>query len=118
MGKSLRHYLIKSSEFETGQSINVLKWPWADHFCRRNDNRWSCRVFEWRPRLGKRSVGRPATRWSDDIRLSGSCWIREAQDSQCWRNMEASRGRIMAVDSLIDRSSRQTRTLIILSVSS
>jgi hypothetical protein len=32
---------------------------WASHISRRTDNCWSKRVIEWRPRLGKRSVGRP-----------------------------------------------------------
>ncbi|KAI8441082.1 hypothetical protein MSG28_009346 [Choristoneura fumiferana] len=32
------------------------------HVCRRHDERWSKRVLEWRPRLGKRNVGRPPAR--------------------------------------------------------
>jgi hypothetical protein len=39
--------------------IFMLKWQWAGHISRRIDNRWGKRVLEWRPRLGKRSVGRP-----------------------------------------------------------
>ncbi|CAH2254156.1 jg14367, partial [Pararge aegeria aegeria] len=31
------------------------------------------KVLEWQPRTGKRSVGRPPTRWTDDIkRVAGS----------------------------------------------
>jgi hypothetical protein len=48
--------------------ISMLKWHWAGHISRRTDNRWGKRVLEWRPRLGKRSVGRPQARWSDDLR--------------------------------------------------
>jgi hypothetical protein len=48
--------------------INMLKWQWAGHISRRTDNRWGKRVLQWRPRLGKRSVGRPQARWSDDLR--------------------------------------------------
>ncbi|CAH2239939.1 jg3370 [Pararge aegeria aegeria] len=34
------------------------------------------------PRTVKRSVGRPPTRWTDDIkRVAGSRWIQEAQNS-------------------------------------
>jgi hypothetical protein len=47
--------------------ISTLKWQWAGH-SRRTDNRWGKRVLEWRPRLGKHSVGRPQARWSDDLR--------------------------------------------------
>ncbi|XP_047543296.1 uncharacterized protein LOC125075632 [Vanessa atalanta] len=47
--------------------ISRLKWQWAGHVCRRTDGRWSRRVLEWRPRIGKRSVGRPPARWTDDL---------------------------------------------------
>ncbi|CAG9122988.1 unnamed protein product [Plutella xylostella] len=39
--------------------VSKLKWQWAGHIARRTDGRWSRRVLEWRPRTGKRSVGRP-----------------------------------------------------------
>jgi hypothetical protein len=45
-----------------------MKWQCAGHISRKTDNRWGKRVLEWRPRLGKRSVGRPQARWSDDLR--------------------------------------------------
>ncbi|KAI8427201.1 hypothetical protein MSG28_014804 [Choristoneura fumiferana] len=47
--------------------ICKLKWQWAGHIARRTDNRWGRKVLEWRPRTGRRSVGRPPTRWTDDI---------------------------------------------------
>ncbi|CAH2211015.1 jg637, partial [Pararge aegeria aegeria] len=40
---------------------------------------------EWQPRAGKRSVGRPPTRWTDDIkRVAGSHWIQAAQNRGVW----------------------------------
>jgi hypothetical protein len=48
--------------------ISMLKWRWAAYISCRTDNRWDKRVLEWRPRFSKRSVGRPQTRWSDDLR--------------------------------------------------
>jgi hypothetical protein len=39
--------------------ISMLKWQWAGHISRGTDNHWDKRVLEWRPRLGKCSVGRP-----------------------------------------------------------
>ncbi|CAH2248822.1 jg7540 [Pararge aegeria aegeria] len=45
-----------------------LKWQWAEHIARRADGLWGPKVLEWRPRTGKRSVGRPPTRWIDDIK--------------------------------------------------
>ena len=63
--------------------ICKLKWQWAGHVARRTDGRWSTRVLEWRPRTGKRSVGRPPARWSDDLRkVGGSGWTGKAVDRQ------------------------------------
>lgn len=60
------------------------KW----HVCRRTNGRWSKHVLEWRPRMGKRSVGRPAARWVDDLRkVAGSGWMRAAQDRDGWRSL-------------------------------
>jgi hypothetical protein len=56
---------------------------------RRTDYRWSKRVLEWRPRLGKRSVGRPLARWSDKLRRpAGWSWMRVAEDRARWRAIE------------------------------
>ncbi|KAI8440938.1 hypothetical protein MSG28_009235 [Choristoneura fumiferana] len=53
------------------------------------DERWSRRVLEWRPRTGKRSVGRPEARWTDDLkRIAGGGWMRGAEDRVLWRAME------------------------------
>ena len=43
------------------------KWKWAGHVARLNDNRWTKRITDWQPRYGKRSRGRQAKRWRDDI---------------------------------------------------
>ncbi|KAI8433690.1 hypothetical protein MSG28_015688 [Choristoneura fumiferana] len=50
--------------------------------------RWGRLVLEWRPRIGKRSVGRPQTRWSDDLRgAAGKSWMRAAEDRAQWLAM-------------------------------
>jgi hypothetical protein len=60
--------------------ISMLKLQWAGHISRRIDNRWGKRVLEWKPRLGKRSVGRPQARWSDHLRrTAGKSWMRVAE---------------------------------------
>jgi hypothetical protein len=53
--------------------ISMLKCQWAGHVSRRTDNRWGKRVLEWRPRLGKHSLGRPQARWSDSLRRTAGC---------------------------------------------
>jgi hypothetical protein len=68
--------------------ISTLKWQWSGHFSHRTDNRWSKRVLEWRPRLGKRGIGRPQDRWSDDLsRKASRSWMRVAEDRARWREI-------------------------------
>jgi hypothetical protein len=65
--------------------ISMLKWQWAGHISRRTDNRWGKRVREWRPRLGKRSIGRLQARWSDNLRRTASrSWMRIIEDRASW----------------------------------
>ncbi|CAH2258529.1 jg12369 [Pararge aegeria aegeria] len=62
---------------DIAQRVAKLKWQWAGNIVRRRDGRWGPKVLEWQPRPGKRRVGRPPTRWTDDIRrVAGSRWIK------------------------------------------
>ncbi|CAH2237468.1 jg12801 [Pararge aegeria aegeria] len=63
MGVSLRDR-IRNDEIRR----RTKKCQWAGHVCLRTDGRWGRRVLEWRPRIGKRSVGRPPARWTDDLK--------------------------------------------------
>lgn len=46
-------------------------------------------MVEWRPRLGKYNVGRPAARWIDNLRkVVGSGWTQAAQNRKGWRSLE------------------------------
>ncbi|CAH2218259.1 jg1382 [Pararge aegeria aegeria] len=63
---------------DIAQRVAKLKWQWAGHIARRTDGRWGFKVLEWRPRTGKRSVGRPPTRWTDDIRRFAESRWRQA----------------------------------------
>jgi hypothetical protein len=54
--------------------IAELKWQWAGHIARRTDGRWGGKVLERRPRTGRRSVGRPPTKWTDDLVKVRSSW--------------------------------------------
>ncbi|CAG9831296.1 unnamed protein product [Diabrotica balteata] len=62
------------------EKIARLNWRWAGHIARMTDRRWTKRLLEWRSREDKRSVGRPPTRWTDDLRRLNKNWIRAAQD--------------------------------------
>ncbi|CAG4978815.1 unnamed protein product [Colias eurytheme] len=73
---------------DIARKISTLKWRWAGHVCRRTDGRWSRHVLEWRPRTGKRSVGRPAARWTDDLKkVAGIGWMRYAEERENWRDL-------------------------------
>ena len=73
---------------DIARRIAQLKWQWAGHIARRTDGRWGGKVLEWRPRTGRRSVGRPPTRWTDDlVKVAGSRWMRAAQDRSLWRSL-------------------------------
>ncbi|CAH2235482.1 jg8947 [Pararge aegeria aegeria] len=66
---------------DIAQRVAKLKWQWAGHIVRRKDGRWCPKVLEWQPRTGKRSVGRPPTRWTDD-------WIQAAQNRGIWNSLQ------------------------------
>ncbi|CAH2229923.1 jg24532 [Pararge aegeria aegeria] len=65
---------------DIAQRVAKLKWQWAGHIVRRKDGRWGPKVLEWQPRTGKRSVGRPPTRWTDDIKRVAGEEVREYKD--------------------------------------
>lgn len=72
---------------DIARRICKLKWQWAGHIARRTDNRWGRKVLEWRPRTGRRSVGRPPTRWTDDIvKVAGTRWMQLASCRSLWRS--------------------------------
>jgi hypothetical protein len=73
---------------DIARRIADLKWQWAGHIARRTDGHWGEKVLEWRPRTGRRSVGRPPTRWTDElVKVAGSRWMRAAQDRSLWRTL-------------------------------
>ncbi|CAH2230475.1 jg18578 [Pararge aegeria aegeria] len=95
---SLR-YQIRNEEIcrrarvtEIDQRVAKLKWKRAAHIDRRIDGRWGSKVLEWLSRIGKSSVGRPPTRWTDDIkRVAGSRWEprkQAAQDRGFWNSLQ------------------------------
>ena len=69
--------------------IYSSKHRWAGHVIRRNDNRWTTRVTEWRPRDYKRPQGRPPTRWADPmVKSFGRPWNRIARCRSSWRSCD------------------------------
>lgn len=74
--------------------MSKSKLRWAGHVVRRTDDRWTTRMTFWYPRDIKRTLGRPATRWSDtlkSINTPGSHWSQLAQDRLKWKETCAHR---------------------------
>ncbi|CAH2238963.1 jg19287 [Pararge aegeria aegeria] len=95
LGVSLRNRIRnveirrKTRVTDIAQRVAKLKWQWAGHIVRRKDERWDPKVLEWQPRTGKRTVGRPPTRWTDDIkRVAGSRWIQATQNGGIWNSLQ------------------------------
>ena len=75
--------------FDVIERIKHLKWQWAGHIARRQDNRWTTRVLDWYPRDTKRPRKRPQVRWSDEIRkLAGVNWKSKASERGKWKSLE------------------------------
>ncbi|CAH2210918.1 jg7573 [Pararge aegeria aegeria] len=50
---------------DIAQPVAKLRLQWAGHIVRKKEGSWGLKVLEWQPCTGKRSVGRPPTRWTD-----------------------------------------------------
>lgn len=64
-----------------------LKWRWAGHVSRREDNRWSKLLTDWLPRDCKRARGRQRVRWEDELKDIDILWRRNARDRKQWKIM-------------------------------
>jgi hypothetical protein len=81
----IRNVVIGQRTKVTDIAHHIRTLKWAGYISRRTDC-WGTRVLEWRPPLGKRSVGRLQARWSDDLRRkAGRSWIPVAEDPATWR---------------------------------
>ena len=88
LGTTILEERKRTGVTDIAQRVGTLKWRWAGHIARRTDDRWGRKVLEWWPRTGRRSVGRPPTRWTDDlVKIAGSRWMQAARDRLKWRSL-------------------------------
>ncbi|CAH2232087.1 jg4761 [Pararge aegeria aegeria] len=67
---------------EIAQRVAKLKWQWAGHIA-------AGMATPSIPATDTRSVGRPRTRWTDDIRrVAGSRWRQAVQDRVFWNSLQ------------------------------
>lgn len=76
----------KQTKFiDAKRRVRLLKWNWAGHVCRLENNRWTKIVTEWTPLEGKRKQGRQRKRWRDIFnKTCGSDWMQKARDRKTW----------------------------------
>ena len=69
------------------EQVRRRKWTWAGHISRIRDNQWTPRITTWKSYERKRSRGRPARRWREELYdfWKGTIWQCIAQDRQTWK---------------------------------
>jgi len=85
-----REDLRKQTEFaDIVQTALKSKLRWAGHVARREDNRWTEKVTFWWPRDLKRPLGRPKTRWRDELKTieakTGTAWHQWARNREMYK---------------------------------
>jgi hypothetical protein len=102
LGVSLRDR-IRNEEIRSGTKVTDianrtarLKWQWAGHVARQDNERCLPRILKWRP-WNNKSMGRPQKRWTDDIvRVAGHTWQQQARDREHWKRPMSSSGTYVA----------------------
>ena len=70
------------------ERIAKTKWQWSGHVTRGDEERWTNKLMQWKPRTSRWSAGRPQKRWVGDIKeVTGPLWQRKAQDRAQWKNL-------------------------------
>lgn len=66
------------------------KWKWVGHIARRCDGRWATKVFDWWPEGGRRKVGHPVKKWTDQLQqlTGGDMWRLMAFERDEWKALE------------------------------
>lgn len=74
---------------DIGKTIALRKWKWVGHMIRCKDDRWTTRMMNWCPMDRKRKVGRPKTRWDEEMRkiCGEATWRRVVWERNEWKRM-------------------------------
>ena len=85
-GRNNKH-LDKSKDRDMIEQVRRPKWTWAGHISRIWDNWWTLHITTWKPYERKRSRGRLARRWRDELDTYWKGTIRQriAQERQMWK---------------------------------
>ena len=82
------------SSYRSSNLVRVIKsrrLKWAGHVARMEEGRSAFKILTGKP-TGKRHLGRPRSRWEDNIRMdleeigiNARNWVDSAQDRDYWR---------------------------------
>ena len=61
------------------------KWLWAGRVCRHSGERWTSKIMHWTPEEGLRSVGRPRSRWQDQLNSFSKTLPGFEEDEHAWQ---------------------------------
>lgn len=77
------------------EQIEKLKLNYAGYVARESNLKLNKRPTLWIPSEGKRKVGRPLTRWADEVvRVAGPEWTRKARNRKTWADMTTAYARM------------------------
>ena len=75
----------RTGTIDVAYKIKKLKWKYAGHLARMDNQRWGKLVTEWIPYDKKRRKGRPTARCKDGItKITGTMWERVAYNRSGW----------------------------------
>ena len=85
---SIEDIYSKTGAKKVGVVAKTFKLKYAGHMIRDNESKWNRILTMWNPYEGKRSRGRPKTRWVDEIKRDmGNVWMRMVKDRQKWKDL-------------------------------
>ena len=72
------------------RALRRKKWRFAGKTARQTDGRWSKEILDFILSSGiGRCVGRPLTRWADElVKYAGGNWFEAAADEHFWAVLE------------------------------
>ena len=72
---------------DVGKKAARLKWDWAGHVSRMQNDRWAKVSTQWVPADGRRRRGRPKKRWRDDLDAHCNGWFEVALEKTTWKDV-------------------------------
>ena len=71
--------------------VKAQRFSWFGHVNRMPDTSIVKKIYKWKP-LTRRPVGRPKSRWEDDVKndlkkMKLTKWVEQVQDRRTWKDI-------------------------------